>query len=134
MGGALNSQTGVAFPNQLFRSSDFSGIISNRMILRHRPHPPHGLPAVLLPALAGGMALVCPPAASAQAIGTMQVTALVVPAPAAWPTLAATAQLAALAEASIGPSRLEAGLAQLEREPDGPETRRVLIRVDYLRN
>jgi hypothetical protein len=88
----------------------------------------------MLPALAGGMTVVCPATASAQAIGTMQVTALVVSAPAAWPALEATAQLAAVAEASTGPTRLEIGLAQLQLEPDAPDTRRVVIRVDYLRN
>jgi hypothetical protein len=104
------------------------------MVLRQRSHLPHGLSAVLLPALAGGVAVVCPPTASAQAIGTMQVTALVAPAPAAWPALAAAIQLAASAEASTGPTRLDVGLARLELEPDALETRRVLIRVDYLRN
>jgi hypothetical protein len=57
----------------------------------------------------------------------MQVTARVQPAPAAWPTLAATAELAAA-------GRLDRGLARLElqRVPGDPE--RVTIRVDYLRN
>jgi hypothetical protein len=64
----------------------------------------------------------------------MQVTAVVAPAPAAWPTLAAAAQLAAGAGASTGPARLEVGLAQLELEANPREARRVLIRVDYLRN
>jgi hypothetical protein len=64
----------------------------------------------------------------------MQVTALVAPAPAAWPTLAAAAQLAAGAEKPTGPARLEVGLAQLELEADPEEASRVLIRVDYLRN
>lgn len=64
----------------------------------------------------------------------MQVTALVAPAPAAWPTLTAAAQLAAGAEASTGPARLQVGLARLELEADPREPRRMLIRVDYLRN
>jgi hypothetical protein len=62
----------------------------------------------------------------------MQVTARVQPAPAAWPTLAATAELAADAAGTAG--RLDRGLARLElqRVPGDPE--RVTIRVDYLRN
>jgi hypothetical protein len=38
------------------------------------------------------------------------------------------------AGASTGPARLEVGLAQLELEANPREARRVLIRVDYLRN
>jgi hypothetical protein len=62
----------------------------------------------------------------------MQVTARVSPAPAAWPTLAATAELAASADAASGPGRVELGLARLELERG--DARRVRIRVDYLRN
>jgi len=75
-----------------------------------------------------------PPAASAQAIGTMQVTALVAPAPAAWSTLGATAELAAAADTATGSARLERGLARLELELGARDLRRVRIRVDYLRN
>ncbi len=68
------------------------------MIPRHRPSPPRGVVAALLPTLLGALGLVRPPAASAQALGTMQVTARVAPSPAAWPTLAAAAELAAGAD------------------------------------
>ncbi len=64
----------------------------------------------------------------------MQVTARVQPAPAAWPTLAATAELAANAVGTESAGRLDRGLARLElqRVPEDPQ--RVTIRVDYLRN
>ena len=64
----------------------------------------------------------------------MQVTARVQPAPEAWPTLAATAELAANAARSEAAGRLDRGLARLElqRVPEAPQ--RVTIRVDYLRN
>ena len=75
--------------------------------------------------------MVCPPTAAAQALGTMQVTALVSPAPAAWPTFAAAAELAATAGGADGRGRVELGLARLQLEADA---RRVRIRVDYLRN
>ena len=64
----------------------------------------------------------------------MQVTARVQPAPAAWPTLAATAELAANAAGTESDGLLDRGLARLElhRAPDDPQ--RVTIQVDYLRN
>jgi hypothetical protein len=96
--------------------------------------PPRGLAAVLLLGVPGAGAVVRPPAASAQAIGTMQVTALVSPAPAAWSTLGATAELAAAADTGAGVLRLERGLARLELEPGARDLRRVRVRVDYLRN
>ena len=75
-----------------------------------------------------------PTPAAAQAIGTMQVIARVQPAPAAWPTLAATAELADLGSTTDSAIRLDRGLARLELErlPGDPD--RVRIRVDYLRN
>jgi len=78
--------------------------------------------------------IVRPPIVSAQARGTMQVTALVTPAPAAWPSWAATAMLAVAADTTAGSRRLERGLARLELEPGARESRQVRIRVDYLRN
>lgn len=123
-----------AFPSSLFRTSDFGAIISKRMILRHRSTPAPGLAAVLLFGLSGGAAIVCPAPASAQVIGTMQVTALVSPAPAAWPAVAATAELAANGYTTGGSGRIDLGLARLELEPVARDLRRVRIRVDYLRN
>ena len=79
------------------------------------------------------MAVVHPAPASAQGLGTMQVTATVSAAPAAWPSLAA-APLAAGAEAPDKRTRLDVGLARLELEAGPREGRRVRIRVDYLRN
>ncbi len=64
----------------------------------------------------------------------MQVTARVQPAPAAWPTLAATAELARLATTTEAAVRLERGLARLELERVPADPDRVRIRVDYLRN
>ncbi|HKU62055.1 MAG TPA: hypothetical protein VJQ44_12605 [Gemmatimonadales bacterium] len=74
-----------------------------------------------------------PAPVAAQSIGTMQVTARVQPAPAAWSTLAATAELASDATIEAG-ARLDRGLARLELERVPEEPDRVLIRVDYLRN
>ena len=96
--------------------------------------PPRGLTAALLLWVPGAAAMLRPPAASAQAVGTMQVTALVSPAPAAWSTLGATAELAAAADTAGGPARLERGLARLELDPGSRDLRRVRVRVDYLRN
>jgi hypothetical protein len=78
--------------------------------------------------------MVRPPAASAQALGTMQVTARVALSPAAWPTLAAAAELGAGADLTRGGRRVERGLARLELEPGDRDAHRVRIRVDYLRN
>ena len=75
-----------------------------------------------------------PAPAGAQGLGTMQVTATVAAAPAAWPTLAATAELAAGAATPDRPTRLDLGLARLELEAEATQARRVRIRVDYLRN
>jgi len=90
--------------------------------------------AVLLLGVPGVAVAVRPTPVAAQGIGTMQVTARVQPAPAAWPTLAATAELADLGTATDAAVRLDRGLArlELERVPAGPG--RVRIRVDYLRN
>lgn len=85
-------------------------------------------------ALPGTMAVLHPASASAQGLGTMQVTATVSAAPAAWPTLAAATELAAGADAPDKRTRLDLGLARLELEAGAPEDRRVRIRVDYLRN
>ena len=63
----------------------------------------------------------------------MQVVARVEPAPAAWPTLAATAELAAEAGTESA-GRLDRGLARLALEPVPADPRRVTIRVDYLHN
>jgi hypothetical protein len=104
------------------------------MILRHRSSRPGGLAAVLFPALLGALGVVWPPTAAAQALGTMQVTARVQPAPAAWPTLAATAQLAVQAGVSASAGRLDVGLARVALEDGLLNPRRVRIRVDYLRN
>ncbi len=64
----------------------------------------------------------------------MQVTARVQPAPAAWPTLAATAELAADAADTESAGRLDRGLARLELQRGPADPQRVTIRVDYLRN
>jgi hypothetical protein len=64
----------------------------------------------------------------------MQVTARVAPSPAAWPTLAAAAELAAGADTLRGGRRVERGLARVELAPGDQDARRVSIRVDYLRN
>ncbi len=64
----------------------------------------------------------------------MQVTARVQPAPAAWPTLAATAELAAGATGTESAGRLDRGLARLELQRGPADPQRVTIRVDYLRN
>jgi len=64
----------------------------------------------------------------------MQVTARVQPAPAAWPTLAAAAELAATAIGTEAAGRLDRGLARLELEPAPADPHRLTIRVDYLRN
>jgi hypothetical protein len=108
--------------------------MSDRMILRHRSCPRRGSAAVPLLVVLGAASGLRPSAASAQALGTMQVTARVTPATEAWPTLAATAELAADAGVSGGVARLERGLARLELEPGAPQARLVRIRVDYLRN
>ena len=71
---------------------------------------------------------------AAQAIGTMQVIARVQPAPAAWPTLAATLELADLSITADTAIRLDRGLARLELERLPADPERVRIRVDYLRN
>ena len=71
---------------------------------------------------------------AAQAIGTMQVIARVQPAPAAWPTLAATLELADLSTTADTTIRLDRGLARLELERVPTDPDRVTIRVDYLRN
>jgi hypothetical protein len=104
------------------------------MILRHRLAPPRGLSAGLLLALPGAVVAARPVPAAAQAIGTMQVTARVEPAPAAWPTLAATTDLARLGATVEATARLERGLARLELERVASDPDRVRIRVDYLRN
>jgi hypothetical protein len=104
------------------------------MILRHRLAPPRGLSAGLLLALLGAVVAARPVPAAAQAIGTMQVTARVEPAPAAWPTLAATTDLARLGATVEATARLERGLARLELERVASDPDRVRIRVDYLRN
>jgi hypothetical protein len=132
--GRCNCRSRAGFGDQLFRRFDFGAIISYRMVLRHRMGPPRGLAAVLLLGLPGAAAVARPPAASAQAIGTMQVTALVSPAPAAWSTLGATAELAAAADTAAGSLRLQRGLARLELEPGARDPRHLRIRVDYLRN
>ncbi|HEU4954327.1 MAG TPA: hypothetical protein VFT28_07130 [Gemmatimonadales bacterium] len=64
----------------------------------------------------------------------MQVTARVQPAPAAWPTLAATAELAGTAVGAESAGRLDRGLARLELERAPADSHRLTIRVDYLRN
>ena len=64
----------------------------------------------------------------------MQVAARVQLAPAAWPTLAATAALAADATGTESAGRLDRGLARLERQRVPADPQRVTIRVDYLRN
>jgi hypothetical protein len=104
------------------------------MILRPRLDPPRGLGAALLLGLSGAALAVRPSPLAAQAIGTMQVTARVQPAPAAWPTLAATAELAATAIGTEAAGRLDRGLARLELEPAPADPHRLTIRVDYLRN
>lgn len=63
----------------------------------------------------------------------MQVSARVQPAPAAWPSLNATAELAGHA-GSAEAVRMERGLAQLELERVPANPSRLRIRVDYLRN
>jgi hypothetical protein len=119
---------------RLFRTSVIRAIITNRMILRHRLGPPRGLGAALLLGLPGMALAVRPSPSAAQAIGTMQVTARVQPAPAAWPTLAATAELAADAAGTEFAGRLDRGLARLELQRVPADPQRVTIRVDYLRN
>jgi hypothetical protein len=104
------------------------------MILRHRLAHPRGISAGLLLALPGAVVAARPVPAAAQAIGTMQVTARVEPAPAAWPTLAATTDLARLGATVEATARLERGLARLELERVASDPDRVRIRVDYLRN
>jgi hypothetical protein len=88
----------------------------------------------MLLAILGAAGVVCPSAASAQAIGTVQVSARVSLAPGAWATLAAATELAAGTEATAGATRLERGLARLELDPGPRDGRRVRVRVDYLRN
>jgi hypothetical protein len=92
-----------------------------------------GASAALLLGLPGVALFVCPSSAVAQAIGTMQVTARVQPSPAAWPTLAATAELATRG-ATGAAGRLDRGLARLELERATADPHLVRIRVDYLRN
>ena len=104
------------------------------MILRHRLGPSRGLTAALLLTLPGAAVAVCPTPATAQALGTMQVVARVQPAPAAWPTLAATAELAGLGASAEATTRLDRGLARLELERVAADPDRIRIRVDYLRN
>jgi hypothetical protein len=104
------------------------------MILRHRLDPPRGLTAVLLLTLPGAAVAVRPSPAAAQALGTMQLIARVQPAPAAWSTFAATAELAGLVTSAEATTRLDRGLARLELERVAAEPDRIRIRVDYLRN
>ena len=65
----------------------------------------------------------------------MQVTARVQPAPAAWPTLAATAELAGRTlPAPSPPAGSIAGWPASSCSASRPTRERVTIRVDYLRN
>jgi hypothetical protein len=104
------------------------------MILRQRFGRIRGAGAALLLGLPGAALAVRPHPAAAQAIGTMQVTARVQPYPAAWPTLAATAELAARGATTGAAGRLDRGLARLEVERATADPHLVRIRVDYLRN
>lgn len=108
---------------------------SPRMVLRHRfvrLRGPQGLATLLVPA---ALALLRPSGAAAQAIGTMQVTARVHEASAAWAAVAATGDLAGRnAGSAPAPSRLDLGLVRLQLEDPAPEPRRLRIRIDYLRN
>lgn len=104
------------------------------MILRQRLSQVRGVSAALLLGLPGVALVVHPSPAAAQAIGTMQVTARVQPSPAAWPTLAATAELAARGATTGASGRLDRGLARLELERATADPHLVRIRVDYLHN
>ena len=85
--------------------------------------------------LAGAVSLLHARTAAAQAIGTMQVGAWVHRAPAAWPAVAATADLVAQAT-TLAPAarRRDLGLVRLELEDPAADPRRLRIRIDYLRN
>jgi len=108
--------------------------MSRRMISRHGSDRIRGLPAPLTLLLAGAAFASAPPSAAAQAIGTLQVTARVQPAPSAWPALAAAADLAARADGGPAGPAVDIGLARLTVEDAGPDPRSVRLRIDYLRN
>jgi len=123
-----------SLPTHLFRTLEIRAIIWNRMILRQWLGQVRGASAALLLGLPGVALFVCPSPAVAQAIGTMQVTARVQPSPAAWPTLAATEELARRGATTGAAGRLDRGLAHLELEPATTDPHLVRIRVDYLHN
>ena len=125
---------GRSLPTRLFRTWEIRAIIRNRMILRQRLGQVRGGSAALLLGLPGVALFVCPSPAVAQAIGTIQVTAPVQPTPAAWTTLAATAELATRGATTGAAGRLDRGLARLELERASADPHLVRIRVDYLHN
>jgi hypothetical protein len=117
-----------------FRTPEFGGMISRRMIFPHRSDRIRGLPAPLALLLMGAALTSAPSAAAAQSVGTLQVTARVRPAPSAWPVLAAAARLAARAEASPSAPAVIVGLARLRVEEAASDPRTLRLRIDYLRN
>ena len=126
---------GVAVsPISPFRTPDFGDIMSRRMISRHGSDRIRGLPAPVTLLLVGAALAAAPPGAAAQAIGTLQVTARVHPAPVAWPALAAAADLAARRDAGPSLPALDVGLARLTVEEPASGRRALRLRIDYLRN
>lgn len=105
------------------------------MILRQRSGRFRGLPGLETLLLVGAVLLLRPPGATAQASGTMRVSARVHRAPAAWPALAAAADLATRAAGNAtSPSRVDLELVRLTVEDHASDRRRLRLRIDYLRN
>lgn len=108
--------------------------MSRRMILRHGSDRIRGLPAPVTLLLVVAALVWAPPGAAAQAIGTLQVTARVQPAPSAWPALAAAADLAVRAAGDLAAPAVDVGLVRLTVDDTALDPRSLRLRIDYLRN